>query len=80
MGQQLLFSIVTPTYNRPERLATCLQSIAQLDYPRDRFEVIVVDDGSKTPIEPVITPLRDRLNITLLKQLNSGPAAARVPD
>jgi GT2 family glycosyltransferase len=38
------FSIVIPTYRRPERLASCLRALAELDYPRDRFEVIVVDD------------------------------------
>lgn len=71
------FSIVIPTYSRPERLATCLQSIAVLDYPRDRFEVIVVDDGSKSPLDSVVAPFQNQLNLTLLRQLNSGPATAR---
>lgn len=78
MGQQSpFFSIVIPTYNRPERLATCLQSIAEIDYPRDRFEVIVVDDGSQMPLDSVVTPVQDQLDVTLLKQDNAGPAAAR---
>ena len=38
-----VFSIVIPTYNRPEQLATCLQALTHLQYPRDRFEVIVVE-------------------------------------
>ena len=71
------FSIVIPTYNRPERLTSCLKAIALLDYPRDRFEVIVVDDGSKTPLDDIVAPLKDRINITLLRQENAGPAAAR---
>ena len=78
MGQQqFFFSIIIPTYARPERLATCLQSLALLDYPRDRFEVIVVDDGSEMPIEPVVAPFRDQLALTLIKQPNAGPATAR---
>ena len=40
------FSVVVPTYNRPARLAACLAAVAALDYPRDAFEVVVVDDGS----------------------------------
>ena len=71
------FSIIVPTYNRPERLANCLSAISLLDYPRDRFEVIVVDDGSKTPLDAVVAPLQDTLNIQLLRQENAGPAAAR---
>lgn len=78
MGQeQPFFSIIIPTYARPERLATCLQSLAHLDYPRDRFEVIVVNDGSEMPIEPVVAPFRDQLALTLITQPNAGPAKAR---
>jgi hypothetical protein len=31
------FSIVVPTFERPASLANCLQSLALLDYPRDRL-------------------------------------------
>jgi GT2 family glycosyltransferase len=72
-----LFSIVIPTYNRPDRLANCLATIAQLDYPPNQFEVIVVDDGSYSPLEPVISALRSHLNLTLIRQSNAGPATAR---
>jgi len=72
-----LFSIVIPTYNRPDRLQQCLQSIAQLSYPRDRFEVIVVDDGSKSPLDPVVNTFTDCLPLRLIRQQNSGPAGAR---
>ncbi|HAJ62036.1 MAG TPA: glycosyl transferase [Cyanobacteria bacterium UBA8543] len=78
MGQkQPFFSIVIPTYNRPERLTTCLESLTRLDYPRDRFEVIVVDDGSQPPLESVVAPFQDSINLTLLRQPNAGPATAR---
>ncbi len=77
MASAPFFSIVIPTYNRPERLGDCLRSLTQLEYPRDRFEVVVVDDGSSTPLDTVIEPLRSQLNITLLRQANAGPAAAR---
>ncbi len=71
------FSIIIPTYNRPERLASCLQAIALLDYPRDHFQVIIVDDGSKTPLNEVVALLQDKINLKLLRQKNAGPAAAR---
>ncbi len=71
------FSIVIPTYNRPDQLAACLQAITCLDYPRDRFEVIVVDDGGKTSLENVVSPYREELDLTLITQANAGPAAAR---
>lgn len=71
------FSIVIPTYNRPDRLTKCLDAIAHLDYPRDRFEAIVVDDGSSPPVAPVAETFQSKLNLTLLFQENSGPASAR---
>lgn len=73
----LQFSIVIPTYNRPDRLRTCLEAIAKLDYPADNFEIIVVDDGSKTLLTLVVEPLQAALNLTLLRQENAGPASAR---
>ena len=77
MMNQPFFSIVIPTYNRPDRLKNCLQSISNLDYPRERFEVIIVDDGSSTPLEPVVTPFHQQIEITFITQPNAGPASAR---
>lgn len=71
------FSIIIPTYNRPERLGECLQALAQLDYPRDRFEVIVVDDGSQVPLDSVVATFQSEIELVLLRQANAGPAAAR---
>ena len=74
---QPFFSIIIPTYGRPNQLEVCLNSLSRLAYPIQRFEVIVVDDGSKTAPEAVVANFRDRVNITLLTQPNSGPASAR---
>jgi GT2 family glycosyltransferase len=77
MGHQPFFSVVVPTYDRPQRLAACLQSLTCLDYRRDGFEVIVVDDGSDVPPEAAVAPFRDRIDVTLLTQPHAGPATAR---
>jgi len=85
------FSIIIPTYARPKQLASCLQAIALLDYPSDRFEVIVVDDGSpeskveqtvslfetERKMEEVVAPFHNKLDIKLISQPNAGPATAR---
>ena len=70
-------SIVIPTLNRPRELSACLHSLSRLVYPRDRFEAIVVDDGSQTSMEGVVAPYRSLLDLTLLLQHNAGPGAAR---
>ncbi len=71
------FSIIIPTYDRREQLASCLQSITALDYPPDRFEVIVVDDGSPQSLEEIVKPFAEAMDLKLLRQSNAGPAAAR---
>jgi GT2 family glycosyltransferase len=75
--QQPFTSVIVPTYNRQAQLAACLESLARLDYPRDRFEVIVVDDGSVAPLEAVVAPFEDRFGLALVKQPHAGAAAAR---
>jgi GT2 family glycosyltransferase len=71
------FSIIVPTYDRPEALTACVQAIRQLDYPRDRFEVIIVDDGSPVPVKATGYHLQNDLTIRVLGQSNAGPASAR---
>jgi glycosyltransferase involved in cell wall biosynthesis len=72
-----LFSIVLPTYNRPKQLASCLEAIDGLTYPRDHFEVIVVDDGSHIPLDSIVESISGRLPVRLITQPNAGPAVAR---
>ena len=76
-GLESSFSIIIPTYCRPKQLGVCLESVARLEYPRDAFEVLVIDDGSQMPPEDVIRAFRDKINVTLLTQKHGGPAAAR---
>lgn len=76
------FSIIIPTYNRPESLRACLESILQLDYPMDRIEVVVVDDGGRQQLSADLLDLGQRfqelgVSMRLLRQRNAGPAAAR---
>lgn len=71
------FSIVIPTYNRQDRLNSLLQSLSQLSYPHDRFEVIVVDDGSHTSLEPIVEPFKAHFSLNFIRQPNAGPASAR---
>ena len=67
-----LFSVIVPTYGRPEYLADCLASI--LEQTVEDFEVIVVDDASPEPVEPPAGDTRVRV---LRRDTNGGPAAAR---
>ena len=71
------YSIVIPTYQRRDSLARCLQAIEALRFPRERFEVVVVDDGSSTPPADVLEALDRSLQAHLATTPHAGPATAR---
>jgi glycosyltransferase involved in cell wall biosynthesis len=71
------FSVIIPTHARPRQLGSCLESLTHLQPPAGDFEVIVVDDGSPQRLDDVVKPYYDRLDLTLLRQPNQGPGAAR---
>src|SRR5262245_37657845 len=39
-------SVIVPVWNSPELIAICLSALTAQTYPRDRFEVLVVDNAS----------------------------------
>ena len=50
-------SIIIPVRDQADDLIECLHSLTGLDYPEDRKEIIVVDDGSMIKVSGVISPL-----------------------
>ena len=42
-----MISVIIPTYNEEENIAQCLVSLSHQTVPRDEYEIIVVDGGSK---------------------------------
>jgi len=72
-------SIVIPTFNRADSLQNCLHALEKQTLGTDRFEVLVVDDGS-TDHTPVFIERFIKQTDLLLKyfqQNRRGPAAAR---
>lgn len=79
LGQAQLpdVTVVVPAFRHPERLRTCLEALAQQDYPHEHLSVVVVDDGSPQPLHPVAAEFTGRLAVTIHRQANAGPAVAR---
>ncbi len=71
------FSIIIPTFERPRQLACCLDALASQQYPRENYEVIVINDGGQTALQPIVAQFQDKMALKLIKQQNAGPAAAR---
>ena len=67
-------SVVVPYYEASAALELTLAALEGQSYPRDLFEVIVVDDGSETPLRP---PARSPLDVRILHQEDRGFGLAR---
>src|SRR5512137_80909 len=42
-----MISVIIPTFNEEENIAQCLVSLSHQTIPRNEYEIIVVDGGSK---------------------------------
>ena len=71
------FSVIIPTHNRQLALDRCLRSLKRQVYPPDRFEVIVVDDGSVHPVILDSDLFADGFTVSVMRIANSGPGPAR---
>lgn len=73
---KLEFSIVIPVFNRPDELDELLESIVAQNY-EEKFEVIVVDDGSNTSYNELINIYEKQLDLKYCFKKNSGPGDSR---
>ena len=67
-------SIIIPVFNHGQALSSCLRALATQTYPADRFEVIVVDNGSEPPI---IDVTREFSFARCIREEKPGSYAAR---
>jgi glycosyltransferase involved in cell wall biosynthesis len=60
-------SVIIPTLNEERMLGRCLDSLTKLDFARERFEVILVDNGSRDKTLEIAESFNDRLNVRILQ-------------
>ena len=74
-------SVVLPTYRRPGMLARSLAALIAQDYPHERFEILVCDDGPDEDTFSVVQQFRVQKGAPRLRYLpireTQGPAGAR---
>lgn len=79
-------SVLVPVFNQERFIGRCLRSLLAQHYPRDDFEIIVIDDGStdRTPyalelFHDEVTLIRNEKNGGLPAAINQGIKAAKSP-
>lgn len=76
----LRFTVVVPTFRRPDLLQRCLKALQGQTLPAEQYEVIVVDDGNDPDTANLVrrNGQQPGLRMTYLGQPHRrGPAAAR---
>jgi GT2 family glycosyltransferase len=88
-NKNIKVSIIIPTYNRCQSLERALQSIAKLDFPREQFEVVVVDNNSSDATPEVADKFRNvgiamkyvkeiRLSFTVARHSGAEAASGKI--
>lgn len=72
-----MFSLVIPTRNRAEILVQVLSYLESLAYPRSKFEVLVVNDGSTDDTRRMLEILEVGYRLRVFHQEPQGTSAAR---
>ncbi len=72
----MYFSIIIPVYNRPEEVKELLDSLFDADY-KDKYEIVIVEDGSAIRCKEVVELYSNKLNISYYYKENSGPGDSR---
>lgn len=71
-------TVIVPVYNRRGMLRLTLEALARVDYPPDRLDVIVADDGSSDEPETVLNDLPSSLSVEVVAQEDRGYRLAAV--
>ena len=81
-----LVSVIVPVYNQEKFIGRCLRSLLHQTIPHEKYEIIVINDGStdRTPyalelFHDAIHPISNETNIGLPASINRGIMAARSP-
>lgn len=75
----LLLSVVIATFNRKSVLETTLKLLTEQTFPNDRFEVVLVDDGSTDETQKMVAAMQPGIPYELhffQQPENLGPGAA----
>jgi len=69
-------TVAVPCWNEQNTVEKTLNSLLELDYPKDKITIIAVDDGSTDETWEVLKKFENHPNIKILKKENGGKHTA----
>jgi glycosyltransferase involved in cell wall biosynthesis len=73
MDRRPFVTVVIPTRNRASLLLDALRSLARQDYSQDRYEIVVIDDGSTDATVEVVLRFSQATTAPLVRLLRQAP-------
>jgi len=67
-------SVIIPAYNAENTISMTLHAVLSQEFPKNQFEILVVDDGSIDNTKKIISKFK---KVKLISISHSGPAKAR---
>ena len=67
-----MISVVVPAYNEEQNIRACLESLEDQTFPRDQYEVIMVDGGSKDRTREIAAEYADLVFIQTAKKVGGA--------
>lgn len=68
----LTTTIIVPCYNEESTVTRTVNSLLELEYPKDKLTIIIVDDGSTDTTWRVLQQYKDIPRVRLLQKNNEG--------
>ena len=70
-------SVLIPAYNEEDSIEETVKSVINLDYPKDKLKIIVINDGSRDRTQEIVEKIvKENKNVLLINKLNGGKASA----
>lgn len=69
-------SVIVPCFNEEKSIEKNINSLLNLDYPKDKLKIIIIDDGSKDKTWEIVQKFNGISNIKLIHKANGGKYTA----
>lgn len=69
-------SVIVPCFNEEKSVEKTINSLLNLDYPKDKLQIIIVNDGSKDKTQEVIQQFTGIPNVKIFHKENGGKYTA----
>lgn len=69
-------AVIVPCYNEATTIAATCESLLSLEYPKERLEIVLVDDGSTDATPEVMRRFAAHPQVRIIRQKNGGKHTA----